>query len=98
MTFTIEHVAALARVSRSTVSRVINNQPGVRRAVRERVLKVMREQHFTPHAAARSLAGSRTGTIGLAISRQASESPPAVLNPFISSPIAQVCETPTHTD
>ncbi len=74
MTFTIEHVAALARVSRSTVSRVINNQPGVRRAVRERVLKVMREQHFTPHAAARSLAGSRTGTIGLVISRQASES------------------------
>jgi LacI family transcriptional regulator, galactose operon repressor len=98
MTFTIEHVAALARVSRSTVSRVINNQPGVRRAVRERVLKVMREQHFTPHAAARSLAGSRTGTIGLVISRQASESLADVLNPFISSLIEVVCETTTQQD
>jgi LacI family transcriptional regulator len=51
MTLTIEHVAALARVSRSTVSRVLNEQPGVRSTVRERMLRIVREQNYTPRAA-----------------------------------------------
>jgi LacI family transcriptional regulator len=45
MTLTIVHIATLADVSRSTVSRVLNNHAGVRPAVRERVLKVIREQN-----------------------------------------------------
>ena len=36
MSLTIEHIATLADVSRSTVSRVLNNHPSVRPTVRER--------------------------------------------------------------
>jgi DNA-binding LacI/PurR family transcriptional regulator len=64
---TIEEIAALAAVSRSTVSRVLNDQPSVRPAVRARVLQVIQEHHYTPRAAARSLASSRTNAVGLLI-------------------------------
>lgn len=62
---TIEHIAALAGVSRSTVSRVLNNHARVSPDVRERVRQVIAEHGYTPHAAARSLAGSRTNVICL---------------------------------
>ncbi len=58
-------VAALAGVSYQTVSRVINDQPGVRGSTRERVLAAMRELGYRPSAAARSLASGRSRTIGI---------------------------------
>ncbi len=64
---TLEEVAKLAGVSRSTVSRVINQHPSVRPEVRERVWAVIRETGYQPHAAARSLATRRTRVIGLVI-------------------------------
>ncbi len=67
MSPTLEDVARLAGVSRSTVSRVINDQPNVRPEVRERVWQVAREVGYQPHAAARSLATSRTHVIGMVI-------------------------------
>ncbi len=67
----IEEIAALAQVSAATVSRVLNNYPHVRPALRERVLQVIKENNYTPHAAARSLASSRTKIIGLLIPRSA---------------------------
>ena len=67
MSPTLEEVARLAGVSRSTVSRVINDQPNVRPEVRERVWQVAREVGYQPHAAARSLATSRTHVIGMVI-------------------------------
>ena len=66
MTLTLKEIAELAGVSRSTASRVFNDHPGVRPAVRERVLQVIREQSFQPDPAARSLAARRTATIGAA--------------------------------
>ncbi|MCA0354645.1 MAG: LacI family transcriptional regulator [Chloroflexi bacterium] len=66
---TIEQIAELAHVSIATVSRVLNNQPHVRTEVRERVLAVMQEHHYTPHAAARTLAGQRPKVIAVFISR-----------------------------
>jgi len=68
---TIEEIAALANISRSTVSRVLNNHPNVRPAVRDRVLKVIDEYGYAPRAAARSLASRRTNVIGLLIPRSA---------------------------
>ena len=62
VSLTIENIASLAEVSRSTVSRVLNNHPGVKPTVRERVQQVIREQNYAPKAAARSLASSRTDT------------------------------------
>jgi DNA-binding LacI/PurR family transcriptional regulator len=64
---TLERVAELAGVSRSTVSRVINGQDGVRPEIRRRVLDVVELTGFVPHAAARSLAGQRSRILGLAI-------------------------------
>lgn len=64
---TLEEVAKLAGVSRSTVSRVVNQHPNVRPEVRERVWEVIRKTGYQPHAAARSLATRRTRVIGLII-------------------------------
>jgi DNA-binding LacI/PurR family transcriptional regulator len=58
-------VAARAGVSYQTVSRVINDQPGVRGSTRERVLAAMRELGYRPSLAARSLASGRSRTIGI---------------------------------
>ncbi len=44
----IDEIARLSGVSRSTVSRVINGQPGVRQSTRERVLHVVAEQGLQP--------------------------------------------------
>src|SRR5579871_539535 len=64
---TIEQIARLARVSRSTVSRVLNNHPNVRPAVRDRIVQVIDEHDYTPRAAARSLARRQTNLIGIII-------------------------------
>lgn len=69
---TIEQIAELAHISRSTVSRVLNNHPNVRPAVRNRVLQVIQEHGYSPQAAARSLASRRTKVIGLLIPHSAS--------------------------
>jgi LacI family transcriptional regulator len=67
MSLTLEEIGKLAGVSRSTVSRVINDYPGVRDQVRERVWDVIRETGYQPHAAARSLVTRRTRIVGIII-------------------------------
>lgn len=67
---TLEDIGRLAGVSRSTVSRVINDHPNVRVDVRERVQEVIQRTGYTPNAAARSLVSGRTGVIGLVIPSQ----------------------------
>ena len=61
MALTLQQIAQLAGVSRSTASRVINKHPGVRPAVRERVWQVIGEQGYRPNPIARSLAARRSG-------------------------------------
>jgi LacI family transcriptional regulator len=64
---TLEEVAKLAHVSRSTISRVINNHPNVRPETKERVWQAIRDSGYQPHAVARSLATNRTQIIGMLI-------------------------------
>ena len=71
-TLTLEKIAELAGVSRSTVSRVVRNHKSVRSQVRERVLSVIEETGYQPNAAAQMLAGQRTNIIGLVIAEPAS--------------------------
>jgi len=59
MAITLEKIAKLAGVSRSTASRVINGHPGVRPLTRERVLQIVREYGYQPDPVARSLAFQR---------------------------------------
>jgi LacI family transcriptional regulator len=63
----LEQIAKLSGVSRSTVSRVINNDPNVSAVTREKVLQVVKRANYTPNAAARGLAAGRTRVIGLVI-------------------------------
>lgn len=64
---TIFEIAKRAGVSRSTVSRVINNDANVNSNTRERVQTVMQKFNYQPNAAARSLAAGRTRILGLVI-------------------------------
>lgn len=67
MPLTLEKIGKQAGVSRSTVSRVLNNHPHVSPRARARVLAVTEKHNFQPNLAARSLAAGRTGIIGLII-------------------------------
>ncbi len=58
-------IARLAGVSRSTVSRVINNYPNVPDHTRDRVMAVIRENHYYPQLSGQMLNGMRNNTIGL---------------------------------
>ena len=64
-TTTISDVARRAGVSIKTVSRVMNNEPGVRADTRAKVLAVIAELRYRPSQSARSLAGARSFLIGL---------------------------------
>src|SRR3954470_22600567 len=61
---TIRDVADRAGVSKSLVSLVLRGSDQVRPERREAVLRAVRELGYRPHAAARSLSGQRTPTVG----------------------------------
>ncbi|NIB40115.1 LacI family transcriptional regulator [Pseudomaricurvus alkylphenolicus] len=54
---TIKDVAKLAGVSFKTVSRVINNEPSVGEALKEKVWKAVKELNYQPNLSARHLRG-----------------------------------------
>src|SRR5262249_41991985 len=62
---TIIDVARLARVSKKTVSRVINDSPFVKENTRERVAKIIAELGYVPDPLARGLASKRSFLVGL---------------------------------
>ncbi|MCM8731010.1 LacI family DNA-binding transcriptional regulator [Hephaestia sp. GCM10023244] len=62
---TIDDVAALSRVARVTVSRVINGEPGVRAATRQRVLDAIAQLGYKVNVQARNLAAGNSRQIML---------------------------------
>ena len=64
---TIYQVAERAGVSLSTVSRVLNGKASVNAALKERVEKAVKELNYRPSAVARSLANSRTDSVGVLV-------------------------------
>jgi LacI family transcriptional regulator len=64
---TIKEIAKIAGVSRSTVSRVINNDPNVSERTRTKVQSIIDELNYQPDPVARSLIGGRTRVLGLVI-------------------------------
>jgi DNA-binding LacI/PurR family transcriptional regulator len=58
-------VARMAGVSDMTVSRVLNEHPGVRSVTRARVLAAMEWLDYRPNAAARALVTGRSRTLGV---------------------------------
>jgi LacI family transcriptional regulator len=67
MPLTLEDIARLSDVSRSTVSRVINSDVNVKEGTRRKVLDVIQSINFQPNLAARGLATGRTNVIGVVI-------------------------------
>jgi LacI family transcriptional regulator len=82
-----EAIAKLVGVSRSTVSKVINNYPSISTETRERVLKVIKEYGYFPNLSARILAGKGTDTLGFFFFDQEHFSDDILVNAMISSVI-----------
>src|SRR5258708_29582542 len=89
---TSKDIAELAGVSRTTVSFVLNDVPGMRITVetRQRVLEAARKLHYHPDATARSMVSGRRQVIGFVV-RQSPEQAfgdlflPQVLNGLATS-------------
>ena len=65
---TIYDIAKEAGVSAATVSRVINNRPGIKESTREKVRSILEEHNFSVSATARSLVSQSSMMIGILIS------------------------------
>ncbi|WP_438354391.1 LacI family DNA-binding transcriptional regulator [Microbacterium sp. CJ88] len=80
----ITDVAALAGVSIKTVSRVVNDEPGVLPDTRARVERAVSELGFVPDLRARALKKGDADTIGIVID--------AIADPFVAAIVAVIEE------
>src|SRR4030066_1044388 len=94
---TLEDIAKQAGVSRSTVSRVVNDDPNVSDKVRNRVQEVIQSTGYHPHAAARSLASQRSWMIGLVLPRSVSNFFIDPYFPRLTQGVAQACNQHNYT-
>lgn len=88
---TIDQVAELAYVSRSVVSRVLNDHPNVSDEARERVQAVIEEHDYRPNSMARSLATDRSYEISILTPRRGDESLANGYWPLLYSGIFEQC-------
>ena len=92
---TLEQVAALAGVSRSTVSRVVNNSPHVTEEATAAVLQAIDELGYVPNRAARSLASRKTQVIALVVPESIAK---VFADPFFASVVQGVALHLAETD
>ena len=98
MPLTLEKIAVKAGVSRSTVSRVLNNDPHVSTKARTRVLSVTQKLNFQPNLAARSLAaGGRTRVIELVIPMGVTALFTDPYFPLLIQGVASACNAHDHS-
>lgn len=88
---TIDEIAERAYVSRSVVSRVLNDHPNVSDEARERVLDVIREHDYRPSSVARSLATDRTYEICVLTPRRQGEALANGFWPLLHSGLFEQC-------
>jgi len=81
---TIEDVARVAGVSRSTVSYALSGKRTISRETRERIERAILELGFTVNAGARALATAQTMTLGLLSQFHEDEFAPAMLQYILS--------------
>ncbi|WP_353611399.1 LacI family DNA-binding transcriptional regulator [Bacillus sp. FJAT-27251] len=77
---TIKEIAEMANVSRTTVSRVLNDSGYVSVKARERVLKVIEETGYVPSQHAKSLRTKRSKVIGVVIPKLGTETSGRLVN------------------
>jgi DNA-binding LacI/PurR family transcriptional regulator len=80
---TMNQIASVAGVSRTTVSYVLNNVSGVNigSETRNRILEVARDLKYLPDTAAQSLASGQAGTVALVLTQR----PHLISEAFLSS-------------
>ncbi|HEX8218423.1 MAG TPA: LacI family DNA-binding transcriptional regulator [Chloroflexia bacterium] len=97
MSTTLEEIAKHAGVSRSTVSRVMNDHPNVDQETRARVRSVAESLNYQPNVAARSLAAGRTHILGLVIPMGVSALFSDPYFPLLIQGIASACNANEHS-
>ena len=97
MPSTLEEIAKHAGVSRSTVSRVMNDHPSVDQATRSRVLSVAERLNYQPNIAARSLAAGRARILGLVIPMGVSALFTDPYFPLLIQGISSACSANDHS-
>ncbi|WP_422526726.1 LacI family DNA-binding transcriptional regulator [Serratia fonticola] len=65
---TIHEAAKKAGVSIASVSRALNNKPGISDDTRQKILSVCKELGYVPSSSARELSGSHKNTIAISVS------------------------------
>jgi LacI family transcriptional regulator len=76
MTITISELSKILGVSRSTISRVLNNPELVKAKTREKILRGLQEHNYVYNALAGGLTKKRTSTIGVML--------PTITNPVFA--------------
>lgn len=94
---TMQRVAALAGVSKITVSRALRGSDLVRPEVRDRIVKIARDSGYRMNAAARSLRTRRTQTIAVVMEQVASDERP-ISDPLLLWIIGGLIEVLTPAD
>jgi LacI family transcriptional regulator len=97
MPLTLEDIARLSGVSRSTVSRVINQDPRVNEQTRSKVLTIIQSINFQPNQAARGLAAGHTNVIGLVIPTAVSTIFSDPYFPLVIQGVASACNSMGYT-
>jgi DNA-binding LacI/PurR family transcriptional regulator len=71
MKITIDEIAEMAGVSKTTVSRVLNNKPDVKPETREQIHSLIAKYDFKPNAMAKAFSIQKSHSIGLIIPHEA---------------------------
>ena len=87
-------IAKLVGVSRSTVSKVINNYPNISADTRSRILKAVEDHGYSPNLSAQILAGKTTETLGFFFLGRETFSQ----DPLVNLMIATVIEAAARAD
>jgi LacI family transcriptional regulator len=93
----IEEIAKLSGVSRSTVSRVLNDDPNVKESTRARVMDMIQRMNYRPNVVARRLASGRTHIIGLVIPTAVSALFTDPFFPGLIQGVASACNAREHS-
>lgn len=84
---TIVDVATAAGVSKMTVTRAMNDQPGIKAETRERIRQIAQDLDYVPSRFAKGLAQGARTSLGLAV--------PGLANPYFPTFVSSVVEQAT---
>jgi DNA-binding LacI/PurR family transcriptional regulator len=86
---TIIDIAHKLKISPSTVSRALNDHPGIKEETKVLVRKIAHELRYSPNPIAKSLQSNRTTTIGVIV--------PEIMHDFFASAISGIEEVAYHS-